>query len=49
MMFIIGTGNVFADTPPTYRYNGIPNSFAAAFAAAKETPKIAFAPNTDLL
>ena len=49
MIFIIGTGNVFAETPPTYLYKGNPNSFAAAFAAANETPKIAFAPNFDLL
>ncbi|MNE51297.1 hypothetical protein D3C80_1459200 [compost metagenome] len=48
MMFIIGTGNVLAETPPTYLYNGNPSSLAAAFAAAKETPKIALAPNLDL-
>ena len=48
MIFIIGTGNVFAETPPIYLYKGIPNSLAAAFATAKETPKIAFAPNLDL-
>ena len=48
MMFIIGTGNVFAETPPTYLYNGNPNSLAAAFATARETPRMAFAPNFDL-
>jgi hypothetical protein len=41
-MFIIGTGNVFAETP-TYLYNGNPNSLAAAFATARETPRMAFA------
>jgi hypothetical protein len=30
IIFIIGTGKVFAETPPTYLYNGNPNSFAAA-------------------
>ena len=44
MIFIIGNGNVFADTPPTYLYNGIPNSLAAALATARETPSIALAP-----
>jgi hypothetical protein len=48
MIFIIGTGNVFAETPPTYLYNGNPNSLAAAFATARETPRMAFAPNFDL-
>ena len=48
MIFIIGNGKVFAETPPTYLYKGIPSSFAAAFATAKETPKIALAPNLDL-
>jgi hypothetical protein len=47
-MFIIGTGSVFALTPPIYLYNGKPNSLAAAFATAKETPRIAFAPSLDL-
>ena len=45
MIFIIGTGNVLAETPPTYLYKGIPNSFAAAFATARETPRMALAPN----
>ena len=45
----MGTGKVFALTPPTYLNNGIPNSSAAALAAANETPKIALAPNLDLL
>ena len=44
MMFIIGTGNVLAETPPMYRYKGNPNSLAAALATAKETPSMAFAP-----
>jgi hypothetical protein len=30
LMIFIGTGKVFAETPPTYLYNGNPNSFAAA-------------------
>jgi hypothetical protein len=34
-------------TPPTYLYNGNPNSLAAAF-TARETPRMAFAPNFDL-
>ena len=48
MMFIIGTGKVLAETPPTYLYKGSPNSLAAALATAKETPKIALAPSSDL-
>ena len=48
IIFIIGTGSVLAETPPTYLYKGIPNSFAAALAAAKDTPRIALAPNFDL-
>ena len=47
-MFIIGIGSVFALTPPIYLYNGNPYSVAAAFATAKETPNIAFAPKFDL-
>jgi hypothetical protein len=31
-----------------YLYNGNPNSLAAAFATARETPRMAFAPNFDL-
>ena len=49
MIFIIGTGSVLAATPPTYLYNGKFNSFAAAFATANDTPKIALAPSLDLL
>jgi hypothetical protein len=45
LIIFIGTGKVFAETPPTYLYNGNPNSFAAAFATARETPKIAFVLN----
>ncbi|KKC29358.1 hypothetical protein CDSM653_01626 [Caldanaerobacter subterraneus subsp. pacificus DSM 12653] len=48
-MFIIGTGSVLAFTPPKYWYRGRPSSSAAAFATAKDTPKIAFAPNLLLL
>ena len=48
IIFIIGTGSVFADTPPIYLYKGIPNSAAAALEVARETPKIALAPNFDL-
>ncbi len=48
-IFIIGTGKVFALTPPTYLYNDIFDSFAAAFATANETPNIALAPSFDLL
>ena len=48
-IFIIGTGNSFALTPPKYLYKGIPNWFAAALATANETPSIAFAPNFPLL
>jgi hypothetical protein len=47
MIFIIGTGNVFAETPPTYLYNGNPNSLAAALHSKRNT-KNAFAPNFDL-
>ena len=47
-MFIIGTGNSLAFTPPKYLYKGIPNWLAAALATANETPKIAFAPNLPL-
>ncbi len=49
MIFIIGTGSVLALTPPTYLNNDKPNSSAAAFATASDTPKIAFAPSFDLL
>ena len=48
-MFIIGTGNTFALTPPIYLYKGIFNALAAAFATARDTPRIAFAPNFPLL
>jgi hypothetical protein len=44
MIFIIGTGNVFAETPPTYLYNGNPNSLAAAFATARENTKNGICP-----
>ena len=48
-MFIIGTGNTLALTPPMYLYNGISNDLAAALATANDTPKIALAPNLPLL
>ena len=48
-MFIIGTGNVLALTPPIYSYNSWPKEAAAAFAQARDTPNVAFAPNTPLL
>jgi hypothetical protein len=38
-----------AFVPPTYLYNDNPASAAAALATARETPKIAFAPNFPLL
>ena len=47
-MFIIGTGNCLALTPPMYWNNGNPNSSADALATAIETPNIAFAPNLPL-
>ena len=46
--FIIGVGRTWAFGPPRYWYNGRPTSSAAARAAAKETPKIALAPNLPL-
>ena len=49
IMFIIGTGRTLAFTPPTYWYRGNPKKLAAALATAKETPRIAFAPNLPLL
>ena len=49
IMFIIGTGRVRADVPPIYLYRGWLVKSAAAFAIAKDTPKIAFAPSRDLL
>ena len=48
IIFIIGTGSVLAFTPPKYWYSGSPAHTAAAFATAKETDKIAFAPRTAL-
>ena len=49
IIFIIGTGKVLALTPPTYLNRDNPNSLAAALATARETPKMALAPNFDLL
>ena len=48
-IFIMGTGSVWADTPPMYRYSGRPDAAAAALAVAKLTPKIALAPSLPLL
>ena len=42
-------GRVRADVPPIYLYRGWLVKSAAAFAIAKDTPKIAFAPSRDLL
>ncbi|MPN36006.1 hypothetical protein SDC9_183511 [bioreactor metagenome] len=47
-MFIIGTGNCLALTPPMYWNNGKPTSSEAALATAIETPNIALAPNLPL-
>ena len=46
--FSIGTGSVTAASPPSQRYSGSPASAAAAFAAASEAPRIAFAPRRPL-
>ena len=43
--FNIGTGNAWAFGPPRYRKSGWPDDPAAAFATARETPRIAFAPS----
>ena len=47
-IFIIGIGNSFPFIPPIYWYKSNPNEFDAAFATAKETPKMLFAPKFDL-
>ena len=47
-MFIIGTGNCLAFTPPIYWNSGRPSSSAAALATARETPSIALAPSLPL-
>ena len=44
IMFIIGTGITRESDEPIYLYRGIPSPFAAAFATARETARIAFAP-----
>src|SRR3954453_2391885 len=46
--FIIGTGSTWAASPRRQRHSGRPSSTAAAWAAASETPRIAFAPRRDL-
>src|SRR5581483_5453828 len=46
--FIIGTGSVAAPVPPRWRKSETPASAAAAFAAASETARIAFAPRRPL-
>jgi len=43
-MFIIGTGSTFALVPPMYRLEGSFRDCAAAFAAARDTPRMALAP-----
>ena len=48
-MFIIGTGNSLALTPPKYLYKGNFKALAAALATAIDTPKIALAPSLLLL
>ena len=40
---------MFPLIPPIYLYNSIPRALLAAFATAKDTPKILFAPKFDLL
>src|SRR3954451_23272957 len=46
--FIMGTGSTWAASPPRYRQSGRASPTAAAWAAASETPRIAFAPRRDL-
>ncbi|CRH59423.1 Uncharacterised protein [Chlamydia trachomatis] len=48
MRFIIGQGSTCEKDPPRYRYKGLCKVFAAAFANARETPRIALAPNFSL-
>ena len=48
-IFIIGTGKIVALGPPIYLNKLKFDSNAAAFASARDTPKIAFAPRFDLL
>ncbi len=43
--FSIGTGSVVASSPPRWRKSETPESAAAAFATASETPRTAFAPS----
>ena len=47
-MFIIGTGSLFALTPPRNLYSGMSSEIAAALAQAIDTARIAFAPSFDL-
>lgn len=47
-IFIIGIGSLLLFTPPKYLYNGNCKEFDAAFATARETPSVAFAPKIDL-
>ena len=47
-MFIIGTGSLFALTPPRNLYSGISSEIAAALAQAIDTARIALAPSFDL-
>ena len=48
-MFIIGTGKRFASFPPRYLNSDWFADCADARATARETPKIAFAPNLDFV
>ena len=45
----MGTGSVYAPTPPIYLYSGISLSSALAFAAASDTARMALAPRRPLL
>ena len=49
MTFIIGTGKTLAFGPPRYLKSGMSSASAAAWAAARETPRMAFAPSFFLL
>ena len=48
-MFIMGIGSTLAFTPPRYWYNGNRIALAAAFALARDTASMAFAPRLPLL
>ncbi len=48
-MFIMGTGRTWALGPPTYWNRSRPADSAEAWAAARETPRMALAPSLPLL